>query len=134
MSDETIIRCRAKLPDADCYDGSPMTRQMPVEPDEDDPTMAEDGTFDGRSIVCDACYVRLMPFTRSGQALHDELPEAIATYRLNAEFVRGTADPNTLVAEAEAMMVRARPGSPWHVSASACLSMALREVERRAAA
>jgi hypothetical protein len=38
-----------------------------------DGPMSDDGTFDGDTIVCDACYVGLMPFTDSGRALRAEL-------------------------------------------------------------
>ena len=44
----------------------------------DDLSMRADGTYDGQSIVCDACYVQLTP---SGVALNDELPVAIAEAR-----------------------------------------------------
>lgn len=70
MSKETIV-CRAWLPGVGCYGGSSRARG----------TMAEDGTYDGASIVCDACYVALMPLTPSGQGLLAELPAAITAYR-----------------------------------------------------
>lgn len=66
------IRCRAQISER-CLDGHPTRMQFG-----DDLPMAEDGTYDGQSIVCDACYVQLMPLTPSGAALNDELPAAIA--------------------------------------------------------
>jgi hypothetical protein len=115
------VKCRAKLVD-DCYDGR-----------EDDPEepMVEDGTFDGESVVCDACYCAVMPFTLSGQALYDELPNGIYLYRENAECLRAHPDPAELVAQAKDVVARARGGSPRHVSALAALAMAQAEVERR---
>lgn len=41
----------------------------------------EDGTWDGDSVVCDACYVGLMHLTPSGQALTHELDAAIQNAR-----------------------------------------------------
>ena len=72
MSVDETIRCRAQLED-DCYDGSPMSRQLGHEEGEAEPfscLMAEDNTYrtDGpyaHTIVCDACYVRLIPLTPS---------------------------------------------------------------------
>jgi len=73
------IRCRAQVADG-CLDGEPTSRQF-GDPDEDLP-MSEDGTWevdDGvETIVCDPCYVALMPLTPSGAGLRDELPAAIA--------------------------------------------------------
>lgn len=115
------IVCRARL-DSDCLHG--------VAGDPDAP-MPEDGTWDGKSIICDPCYIRLMPFTKSGQALHHELDEAILVYASNLAHVRQHPHPATLVAEAEAARDRATPGSPWHNSSSACVAMAKAEVEHR---
>jgi hypothetical protein len=110
--DLTIICCRAQLED-DCLHGKPMTAQIPVEEDDERfPDMTDDGTYtpfdwqwidpDGTtvrsdpSIVCDACYNRLMPFTMSGQALMDEIPEAIAFYRSNRNWVAKHLNPSEL--------------------------------------
>lgn len=46
-----------------------------------DSPMASDGTWDGRTVICTPCYVRLLPYTPSGQGLLEELPQAIAAYR-----------------------------------------------------
>jgi hypothetical protein len=78
MIDEPI-HCRAQLED-DCYDGSPMSRQLGEPgPMSADGTYKHDGPYAG-TIVCDACYVRLMPLTPSGQGLHTELHPAINAY------------------------------------------------------
>lgn len=66
-----VIRCRAKVT-AECLDGKPSWRQFG-----EDLPLSEDGTFDGSTIVCDPCYIRLMPLTPSGQGLHHELDDAI---------------------------------------------------------
>lgn len=122
------IQCRAHLDD-DCYEGSPMSRQMPGE---DEPVkMDEDGTYDGASIVCDACYLKLMPLTRSGAACYDELPEAISVYRGSVEFLRKQEDPAKFVAEAERAIAMASPGSPYHSSAHVMKRLAEAEVARR---
>lgn len=70
----TIV-CRARVSE-DCYQGRPTSVQFGK-----DLPLDEDGTFDGRSIVCDACYVTLMPLTPSGRGLHHELDAAIADAR-----------------------------------------------------
>jgi hypothetical protein len=135
MSTIETIRCRAKL-GADCFDGSPMSRQMPGDAPQtpEDPAlmMAEDGTYDGESIVCDPCYVKLCPLTQSGAALHDEIPEAIDLYRANVEYVRRHEDPHALVKDAERKAEQARPGSPYWASARAMRKIAQAEVDRRA--
>lgn len=79
MTHEMIL-CRAQLED-DCYDGSPASRQF----GEEGVGMEEDGTYlaEGNyanTIICDACYVRLMPLTPSGAGLTHELHPAINRY------------------------------------------------------
>jgi len=128
---ETIV-CRAKLED-DCYDGSYMSRQLQPDPSDsgDDSLMSEDGTYDGRSIVCDRCYIRILPLTISGAALYDEIDEAIDTYRLNVEYIRSHDDPRSLADEAAAQAKLAREGSPRHRSALYMAELARREIKRR---
>jgi len=67
-----IISCRARVASS-CLDGQPTRKQFG-----DNLPMAEDGTYDGASIVCDACYIALMPLTPSGRGLNHELGAAIA--------------------------------------------------------
>ena len=71
-----VIRCRAQVVIA-CLDGQPTSRQFFG----DDLPMDEDGTFDGETLVCDPCYVALMPLTPSGKGLHHELDAAIERAR-----------------------------------------------------
>lgn len=123
-----LIRCRARLGDQPCYDGSPITRQIP-----DGARMSEDGTWDGETIVCDACYLALQPLTVSGAALYDELPAAILQYQANLEHVRAHPDPGVLAAEAMQTAMSASAASPLGRSAAAAAAMAQREVDRREA-
>jgi hypothetical protein len=69
-----ILRCRAQVVDA-CKDGE-LSSTVGF-----DYRMGEDGTWDGRSVVCDPCFVALMPLTPSGLSLNEELPFAIAVAR-----------------------------------------------------
>jgi hypothetical protein len=88
-----MIVCRAKVMPG-CWDGEPTSHQFFGQ----DLPMSEDGTFitgpveqdDGQlvvmeSIVCDPCYMYLMPRTPSGKALNHELPAAIEAIRLRQE-------------------------------------------------
>lgn len=74
--------------------------------------------------------------TKSGSALHDELPAAIELYHQNARYIHEHDDPSMLVdearCEARCEAQRARPGSPYHRSALALAEMAGDEVRRRA--
>ena len=67
------IACRGRIAKA-CLNGQPEEVAF-------EEGMSEDGTFDGQSIVCDPCYVALMPLTPSGRGLLAELPAAIAAAR-----------------------------------------------------
>ena len=67
--------CRAKISPA-CYDGQDGKQLFG-----DDWGMAEDGTYDGETIICDPCYIALMPYTPSGKALGSELPAALERAR-----------------------------------------------------
>lgn len=78
MTEHFHVRCRAKVADA-CYDGKPTRLQFG-----EDLPMPEDGTFDGDTIVCDSCYVKLLRYTPSGRGLNDELPAAIEAARADA--------------------------------------------------
>jgi len=125
---ERLIRCRAKLV-PECYDGTPAERQVG-----EDGTIEEDGTYseDG-TIVCDPCYIAIMPFTKSGQALLTEIDDAIETFVANADYVRNSRDLGKCRREAEQWIAQATPGSPAHTSASAALAMVNAEERRREA-
>jgi hypothetical protein len=129
-----VIRCRAQLADVACLDGRPLERQF-GERDDDEPEhrLADDGTYDGATIVCDPCYIALMPFTPSGQGVMHELPAAISAYRANVEYLRGrdTGELPDALAEARRRAESSTEGSPLNVSANACIHMAQREIERR---
>jgi len=49
---ETIV-CRSRK-SSSCYHGRPTAE---TEMDPDGYGMSEDGTWDGESVVCDACYI-----------------------------------------------------------------------------
>jgi hypothetical protein len=129
------IRCRAKLGDVECMDGQLMTfvnednELEAIEPSDDGTYESESGT-----IVCDACYVALMPFTLSQRALNEELDEAIGVYRLQLNHVREQDDDVLLLLRKQAaeQATGARMGSPRWASARACAQMAQREIDRRA--
>lgn len=61
----TAINCRAKV-SQDCYDGRDERSIYGSD------GQASDGTWDGDSVVCDACYLTL------GQPLLPQLEAAIA--------------------------------------------------------
>lgn len=132
----TKIRCRAQLV-AHCQNGTP---------DDPDAPQHEDGTFisdNGReprllgetglagTIVCDACYTAIMPFTRSGAALTHEIDEAIEHYRDQAAYIARHADPAELVDRAQAAADGTSYDSPTRRSALACRDLAQAEVDRR---
>jgi hypothetical protein len=125
MTEHRIV-CRAKVSD-ECYDGKPTSVQF-----EDDEPMSADGTFDGRSIVCDACYTMLIPLTPSGSALNEELPEAIELLQTSLRYLREHEDPEKLAREAAAAAADASPGTPYHRSATTMKQLAEAEVKRRA--
>lgn len=62
------LNCRAKV--------SPTCKDGVCLPDWE---IKDDGTFKVGTIVCDSCYIAIMPFTPSGRALHGEIDTAIDT-------------------------------------------------------
>lgn len=79
------IVCRARI-DPSCYHGRTI-QEVGLEEAMD--TWREDGTYDQadagpgglvESIVCDACYVELMPYSASRQLLRAEIPDAIRAW------------------------------------------------------
>ena len=73
-----FLKCRAQL--------SPVCEHGDDEHEENE--MAEDGTFDGETVICTSCYVFLMPHTPSGRGLNHELDVAVRK-------LKGLAIPNT---------------------------------------
>lgn len=61
--DEPTIPCRAKVSDH-CHLGN-----------------EDDGSFDGSTVICMACYHDLMPYSKSNRLLKDEFDQAIRNYR-----------------------------------------------------
>jgi hypothetical protein len=115
-----ILHCRAQLTPG-CYDG----RAAPAE------QISDDGTWDGETIICDDCYPRLLPFTKSNLGLFDELQDAIEHYQVNAKHVRDHLNLDELVAEASSVIEKSFPGSPRWRSSKACLAMVESERSRR---
>lgn len=88
MSGGQTIHCRARLVD-DCLDGEPTVRQFGAPgPGELPEPQSADGTYDPEtnSIVCDACYMALGPYTASGRVTSAELPGAIERARAAKEL------------------------------------------------
>ena len=52
MTAREQVRCRVRKSDS-CYHGRPSKEVYPED------GMSDDGTFDGESVVCDACYIAL---------------------------------------------------------------------------
>jgi hypothetical protein len=70
-----VINCRARV-HPECYDGQRSELQFG-----ENLPLSEDGTYKEGTIICDACYCRLMPLTASGRGLTHELEDAIERYR-----------------------------------------------------
>lgn len=62
------INCRSKR-SPNCYHGK-LTIDSAMDPEGDG--MAEDGTYDGESVVCDACYIDI------GMPTNNENPGLVA--------------------------------------------------------
>lgn len=80
------IKCRARVSER-CLHDQPTAKAFG-----EDLPLSEDGTFAPPTreeaqqglpgtIICDPCYITLMPHTPSGKGLHHELDEAIAKVR-----------------------------------------------------
>lgn len=89
------IVCRARV-DPSCYHGRTI-EEVGLEEAMD--TWREDGTYDQadagpgglvESIVCDPCYVTLMPYSPSKLLLRAEIPDAIRAYREMHPTIPGT--------------------------------------------
>lgn len=121
MSGTTKIRCRAQT-SSDCYEG--MDEAIIYEHGQQ-----IDGTYDGSSVVCDACIFDVEPFAND----HDRplLNEAIEHYKANLQHVRRTDDLSPLMSEAQTRATEATPGSPLARSAAACLTMVQQEAIKR---
>lgn len=120
--DPLVVACRAKFEDAGCIDGQQRKDWQ------------DDGTFDGQTIVCDCCYIAIMPLTRSGQANTDEVPLAITRLRDTLAFLAGQESISAieaLAADAEGQAATAGADTSLHRSASYLGQLARREAARR---
>lgn len=147
----SVIVCRAKVDD-ECYDGQPLKVEEPEEVEEDHEhefdaagdckhcdahqiQMSEDGTYlvkaGNESMVCDACYLMLMPFTKSGHGLWDEIEQAIDHVQASLKVVREHPHPVELRDSAKNWAEMTPVGTPSHRSAMACVKMAEKEIEKR---
>ena len=85
--------CRAKVSD-DCEDG-----EITADP------MDDDGTYDGATIVCGACYGELMDYSPSRKLLTHEIARAIQEYRdeLEVREAFGRAQARAMAAQDESV-------------------------------
>jgi hypothetical protein len=117
-----MIVCRART-SSECYHGRKETTIYP------DGTQTDDGTWDGESVVCDACIIDVEAFANDND--RPMLYDAIEHYRANLAHVRKVDDLSPLMSEAQTRAAEARPGSPLARSAAACLMMVQQEAVRR---
>lgn len=95
MPDRDEIQCRARV-DPDCYHGRTIEEVDLVEAmdtwrDEGTYELADSGPGDlVESVVCDPCYVRLMPYSPSRRLLTAEIPDALRAYREKHPTIPGT--------------------------------------------
>lgn len=73
------VACRAQVSET-CDNGK--DERIVYGPDE---TQQDDGTWDGGTVVCDPCYVLLMPYSASGQLLEHEIRSTIRAYQKTHE-------------------------------------------------
>lgn len=75
----TQINCRARIANG-CLNGKPVDFIY-----DDDNPVSGDGTYrviaGCGTVICDACYVALYPYTPSGRGLLHELDDAIKAAR-----------------------------------------------------
>lgn len=94
--------------------------------------MADDGTYDGETVICDRCYLLIEPFMKMNQpnvpAVADQ---ALWIYKDNLDYLMKSDDPEQLRRKALETAAGATPNSPLYNSAAACAAMAQVEIERR---
>lgn len=83
------INCRARL-DSDCLNGVSTFEHFG-----EDLPMSADGTYQESddTIICDACYLHLLPYTPNGRGLFEDLPAAIVAYNAAPEWEREILRP-----------------------------------------
>jgi hypothetical protein len=131
---EPLIHCRAKI-SASCEDGQEWDAE--VAPDQsgdgtyvpgDDATDHEQGT-----VVCDPCYVFVMPWTPSGVGLNPELPDAIDQARGALEFIKKAEndDLTKTIDDASKSMTDTHASHPLYRSAQTVRALCEQELQRR---
>lgn len=117
-----VIRCRARAVE-DCEHD--CTTSMG--------SMREDSTWDGESIVCNACYIEIEPLMRmnapGGVLL--ESNTAIRRYQDALEYLHQHPNPEEAIVEMRSAAVQSREGSPRFKSAMFLAELAEREVKGR---
>lgn len=116
----TVVSCRAKV-SSDCYDGRDSSVYS-----EDNP-ITNDGTWDGKSVICDACYL----LTSAFENRNTSPDEAVQIYLENLRFVKDAVNLEPLIAQAKNAAEKAHPGSPSQRSALVSLKMAQDEYKER---
>lgn len=121
------IKCRAKIVD-ECADGNDIAAIYdPIEN-----PIHTDSSWDGETIVCDACYLEAQPFmVMNGDNIASEITVGIGRYMENLTYVRAHHDPGMLLANAQKQVNESREGSPLNKSAKACVKLAEAELDRR---
>jgi hypothetical protein len=130
-----LIHCRAKL-SSGCEDGDEWDVSIAPDQSEDgtyladssDPTNVEAGT-----VVCDACYRFLMPFTPSGAALNPELADAIEDARTTLALIKDADDEklNEYMEQAKSAMAADHPSTPRYRTAQNFLALSEFELLKR---
>jgi hypothetical protein len=122
----TVI-CRAQVSPV-CIHGASI-------PDTYPDGVSDDSTFDGRSVVCDACYIAVEPFMRmNSMNIPHAADEATEHYFVNLRWCQRHDNPAELVQDALSEAQKAAVGSPRRISSEALARMAQAEVDRRAKA
>lgn len=119
------VQCRARI-SPDCMHDRDI-RQVYGEDG-----MADDSTWDGHSVVCDACYLRAEPFTRmNAESVPRAVNSGVAHYIAQRDYLAKHPNPQALLNQAKDAAEKSRPGSPSHTSARALVRMAEKELEHR---
>lgn len=125
MAELVTVICRAQI-SLECLHGASL-------PDTYPDGLNDDSTFDGRSVVCDPCYIAIEPFMRmNAMNIPAAADEAIGHYFVNLRWCQRHDNPAELVQDARAEAQKAAVGSPRRISAEALAHMAQAEVDRRA--
>lgn len=118
----STLLCRAMVSDR-CQGGDEIEQREAT----------EDGTYDRASgtMICDRCFICLMPLTESGRGLNPELAEAIEVYQAAKDHVRSHPHPEVLLAEATDARQVSTPGTQEYRTAIVAVGLATTEINRR---